>query len=116
MFYHEDGIPNEDAFERHLVSMKDGDKIAIPDGMRKQDALLCIGTAETKTHVCFEVRKRMVYAKEDPYVTILFNLPEPYEGRVPEGKRIFFSRAIIKVQKKRRSVFKMNGDLITVGI
>lgn len=116
MFYHDDGIPDEDAFERHLVGMKDGDKIAIPDGMRKQDALLCIGTAETKTPICFEVKKRMIYATEDPYVTILFNLPEQYEARIPEGHRMSFRRAIIKVQKKRRSIFKMNGELLTVGI
>lgn len=114
MFYHEDGIPNEDAFVDHLAKMGDGDKVDIPEGMRRQDALICVGAAETRTHICFTVKSGTVYAHEDPYVTLLFNAPMFSKGVIPYGERELFLQAVRKARKKRNCSFKISGSEIRV--
>lgn len=114
MFYHEDGLPDEDAFVDYLVQMADGETVKIPEGMRKQDSALCVGAAEMKTHICFEIKGGIVLASEDPYVTILLNSKAGSEGYAPVGQIELFRQAIRKVRKKSKNKFSMKGDRITI--
>lgn len=114
MFHHEDGLPNEDAFVDHMERMKDGETVKIPKGMRRRDALLCVGAAETRTHICFSVKGDTVYAREDPYVTMLFRAPIFSKGNIPEGQKEIFRQAVERVRRKRDCTYRISGYEITV--
>lgn len=116
MFYHEDGIPDEDAFVAYLAQMKDGDTVKIPRGMKPHDASMCVGAAEPKTHICFKVERGLVLASEDPYVTLLLRSPPGAELDVPVGARVYFKAALHKVRKKSKNSFKMVGGKIVVDL
>lgn len=116
MFYHDDGIPNENAFVSYLVGMKNGETVKIPKGMRKRDAILCVLSAEPKTPTYFEIEKDVVYAYEDEIVKRLFYMEEGVETYIPITEMDAYRKAIRKMHKKRTSKFRINGIKLTVEI
>jgi hypothetical protein len=100
MFYHDDGLPDEDAFTDYLVNMKHGDEIEAPNGMRRNVLELCVGAAEFRSPLMFSIKRRVVKATLDPYVYALYNL-QPEDSLHIGGDIVLKSHYTIAIRKMR---------------
>lgn len=119
MFYHDDGIPDEEAFLKHLIKMKDGESVEIPKGMKMYDADMCIGSADRRTHAFLERRGKKVYATEDAHVKFVFHLEPGIAHALPatEPWEMFAWKQAVDIVKKKHNGkwYDLTGDVITVG-